>query len=978
MTEPRTRKWLGEFLHLNARQSEDSIPQRDIDRQEDTVLRALETLEQRPGIILADEVGMGKTFEALGLAAAVRHQKPKARIVVVTPGPDLNTKWVDEFERFRKMYDFGGDVRSARSLSDFVQCTRESPIVVAPVTMFQGGKGGYSQAYLLSLYCYWSELHGHTANALFRRFKGGDYERVDVQDERFLGQFTLDEVERHLRPAFFRGKKGEGWAGLHDLYERGGLEEFEQSTAVRNALYRARFVLAGRLLPTVDLLIVDEAHKLKNSRSLRSQGMRTVFAKRFHKAAFLTATPFQLDVSELGEVFGLFGLAKGAPKTLREEVDALLAAVRDYQQAYDTFQATWCALDPAVAAEFARGYDADPQNYAPKDESLAIVHGQIAALQRLKSETIEPGFRNWMIRSLREDKREYREAKPERLDAQGDAVLPFLIYERLIAELFRRNRPTHKAAVEINMVSSYAAAKAGTLMNGEDGRMPVEVEAYRQLLGGVLEEIDSAGQSHPKLDAGVLDALEAAEAGEKTLIFCARVATLDQLRRQIRDAWDERMLGLWRGVYPEADEQEVFGYLGEDDKRAVGRHARLQQRFHRAGDALYLALRESYLRTAVPIADWALSNLDQVVAEANRLRQGVRVSAGAANRLSYQVAKRCVEQAAVSLWQQTGSGAETKPEVVAAILHSDYLTLGLDLAKDDYENDAVGDQATEWEISEDLARLVLADRPSLWEDSTHLLENLPLDLRVRVVEQLARYLTYRQVPFLPELLHAAAQGGMPTDTIESKALLEAAGEFWGSAAGMRWPMLIQSFLEYFVTRDPHQQRSILDGPIKSGSFVRHTKDGESREKLREAFNTPLFPMVLVANEVMQEGLDLHRQCRRIVHHDLAWNPAQIEQRIGRVDRLGSKILQLRRTGSAAKLEVLYPMVRGTIDERMFKTVKMREKWLEFLLGGQPQFGEYELGDTEPPELPGKLAESLAIDLGPRAGSGEQLEKGLRG
>lgn len=965
MTQTRTRQWLRTFLNLGARKSADSIPQRDIERQEDTVLRALETLEERPGIILADEVGMGKTFEALGLAAAIHHLKPKARIVVVTPGPDLNTKWVDEFERFREMYDFGDGVRSARKLTEFVQSTREAPIVVAPVTMFQGGKGGDSQAYLLSLYCHWSELHGHTANAIFRRFKDGKYERVDVEEELFLGQFTLGEVEKHLKAAFCRGKKTDEWAGLHDLYERGGLEAFDQPTAVRNAMYRARFVLAGRLLPTVDLLIVDEAHKLKNSRSLRSQGMRTVFGKRFHKAVFLTATPFQLDIGELREVFGLFGLAKGAPKSLGEEVDALLASVREYQHAYNAFQTTWCGLDPAVAAEFARGYDADPQGYAPPDESLAIVLGQITQLRQLKTEVIEPGFRTWMIRSLREDKRVYREHRPENLDAQGDAVLPFLIYERLIAELFRRHRPTHKAAVEINMVSSYAAAKAGALMNGEEGRLPAEVEVYRQLLSGVLGEIAGSGQSHPKLDHGVRDALDAATKGEKTLIFCARVATLEQLRRQIREAWDERMLELWQAVYPGASGDEIFGHEGEDDKRVRGRHARLQQRFHRPQDVLYLALREPYLRTAVPVADWALANLEQVVSEANRLRQGIRVSAAASKRVNVQVTKRCVEQASLALWQQTGAEVEAKPEVVQALLHSDYLTLGLDLAKDEYENDAVGEHATQWDISDDVAQLVLADRPTVWDESLHLLDKLPLDMRVRVVEQLARYLTYGQVPFLPELLRGAAQGGLQMETVESKGLLEFTGEFWSTADGMRWSMRIQSFLEYFVTRDARQQASILDGPIKTGSFVRHTKDGESREKLREAFNTPLFPMILVANEVMQEGLDLHRQCRRVVHHDLAWNPAQIEQRIGRVDRLGSKINQLRRTGSKAKLEVLYPLIRGTIDDRMYRVVKMREKWLEFLLGAQPTFGEYELGETEPPELPGKLAESLAIDLGPR-------------
>jgi hypothetical protein len=65
----------------------------------------------------------------------------------------------------------------------------------------------------------------------------------------------------------------------------------------------------------------------------------------------------------------------------------------------------------------------------------------------------------------------------------------------------------------------------------------------------------------------------------------------------------------------------------------------------------------------------------------------------------------------------------------------------------------------------------------------------------------------------------------------------------------------------FLERDSSQQKDILDGPIRTGDFVRHTRDGESREKFREAFNTPLYPMILVANEVMQEGLSARRPPR---------------------------------------------------------------------------------------------------------------------
>jgi SNF2 family DNA or RNA helicase len=50
----------------------------------------------------------------------------------------------------------------------------------------------------------------------------------------------------------------------------------------------------------------------------------------------------------------------------------------------------------------------------------------------------------------------------------------------------------------------------------------------------------------------------------------------------------------------------------------------------------------------------------------------------------------------------------------------------------------------------------------------------------------------------------------------------------------------------------------------------------------------LLPDILVCTQVGQEGIDLHRHCRHVVHYDLGWNPAAIEQRTGRVDRIGSK------------------------------------------------------------------------------------------
>jgi SNF2 family DNA or RNA helicase len=44
--------------------------------------------------------------------------------------------------------------------------------------------------------------------------------------------------------------------------------------------------------------------------------------------------------------------------------------------------------------------------------------------------------------------------------------------------------------------------------------------------------------------------------------------------------------------------------------------------------------------------------------------------------------------------------------------------------------------------------------------------------------------------------------------------------------------------------------------------------------------------VLLATDAAAEGLNLHSHCRLVVNLELPWNPMRLEQRIGRVDRIG--------------------------------------------------------------------------------------------
>ena len=966
----RDRAALRKFLHLDARAGATVRP-RDIERQEDTVLRALACLDEQPGVVLADEVGMGKTYEALGVLAARLEERPAGRSLILTPGPDLNKKWMKELRAFgdptRQMYaGFAGKFAAADDLAELVQRLRAHQLVVAPVTVFLGGRGEHTARYLLSL---WgelaAELAGNQLAALFRRYRGGELERVELASNLFLDAIPWATVQP-LAKRVLREHKDHCKGSLHQLWKAGEYEAFADKSAVDQALTDLRFRLIGHLLPALDLLVIDEAHKLKSTDSVRAMGVRTAFAGRFEHALFLTATPFQLEVSELRQVFALFGLARTAPPQLGAQVDQLLADVKQYTAAYAQLERVWAQADDVLAAEFAAWFAGDPQLLGEPDAALLPIVVAARQLLALKRERIEPGFRKWMIRSLREDKRVYRRVERKRLQPQLGAAVPFLLYERFIAELFRSGNQTHKAAVQINLVSSYGAAREGALLSNQGERFEGDAEAYRRLLQSVVGRLREETSGHPKVDHVVRDTLAAVGRGEKTLIFCTRLQTLHELKRQIEGEWTQQLLERWRRAYPGAGLDDIFEHKA-DGKDVSGHHSRLRDRFGSSYDALYLALRERYGSTL--LGGWMPAPEQQgpLLERANALLGQQRVSKLQAERFDWALAKRCLEQASASMMRELGLDQDVDEVALAHLTDPRFVAMGYDLVEDDVESSTKGQVTPRWRIEAEHLEPILR-RDHLWAYLTGALHALPPELRVRTVERLASYLVRRNVPFLADLMAFARAEGLEPERVEARALLQLVDRFWLSAGGRPWRDLLHRFLVYLATLDEALRREVLDDILPSADLVRHTVDGESRERLREAFNTPLFPMVLVANEVMQEGLDLHHHCRRVIHHDLPWNPAQLEQRVGRVDRLGSLVQRLRERKSEVTLDVLLPLIANTIDERLERTVRLRERWLEFLLGAAPRLDEYALDEDPPLPLPAAFAEALRIELGPTAPS----------
>jgi ERCC4-related helicase len=131
---------------------------------------------------------------------------------------------------------------------------------------------------------------------------------------------------------------------------------------------------------------------------------------------------------------------------------------------------------------------------------------------------------------------------------------------------------------------------------------------------------------------------------------------------------------------------------------------------------------------------------------------------------------------------------------------------------------------------------------------------------------------------------------------------------------------------------------------------------EARARLMRAFNTPFFPDILVCSQVMGEGVDLQRFCRHVIHHDLAWNPSTIEQRTGRVDRLGCK------AEGRQPIVVYLPYLAGTADERQYRVMSDREQWFRVVMG-QDEVAKLITSDSiRPVPLPDAISDALCFKL----------------
>ena len=106
--------------------------------------------------------------------------------------------------------------------------------------------------------------------------------------------------------------------------------------------------------------------------------------------------------------------------------------------------------------------------------------------------------------------------------------------------------------------------------------------------------------------------------------------------------------------------------------------------------------------------------------------------------------------------------------------------------------------------------------------------------------------------------------------------------------------------------------------------------------------------VLLATDAASEGLNLHQRCRLVVHLELPWTPTRIEQRIGRVDRIGQ----------TRTVHQLHFLSEGTVEESRVRVVIERVFRVASTMQGlwrphadERQVANFVLGDETLPAIP---------------------------
>jgi hypothetical protein len=913
---------------------------------------AIHNILERDGVAyLADEVGMGKTYVALGAIALFRHFNPSFRLLVIAPKENIQQKWTKELRNFVRNNVRFADLR--------VKAVHQAP--ARPAVLCDN---------LLALV---RETALDPDRDFFAR----------------LSSFSLgltDDV------ASWRKKREDLLRALPWLHE--DLFTLHSKDAFKENFARA----VCCALPVFDLVVIDEGHNLKGGISSKAWRNRLLalamgrepdgistprefrhYGPRAKRLLLLSATPLEDDYRHVWNQLSVFGLEAAAAgledgqrddaekkrilsRLLIRRVNEVLAG--DERLTKNQYRREWRSGGVDIHDE--------PLNTPGDQQQLVVALVQKKVSELLAHERFNHSFQIGMLASF--------ESFLQTAKVRGPDEATFDDAEQTDDLLEREG-------IDVNAVNRLATS-------------------YWKTFGRELP--------HPKMDSLVQTLRGVFATGDKALVFVRRVASVKELKQKLDTEYDDWLHTRLRGaVRPELQRrlEAVFTQYAQERRTAKPQRSAteinhspsdlelddLSEPAHpeeqdRGGTETFFAwffrgegppkvLSGAAFASRLNTPRYALSSyfLDNWVAgllevEPGQVLAALRQSLGMADvqlrnelehiagsvvpvraRNTHRELFLAFQYAALSLLAKNNNPLGQK---AATILHELFDDRALDA-----RSLPLGDWLETPTFFTELRRRPTL-REELWPTEARKLFVATLrrsELRRELISSMCRlghplidlWLLY--VNHLGRLDIRAAERAENVAATLTSAFLDELERQRGRPGFTAWKELYEAAQNFDLIVDTNVpslwERRLAEAPTELGKLLREQQpiggmSGAVNRTLVRQFRMPGYPLALITTDLLQEGEDLHLFCSRVYHYGISWMPSSMEQRTGRIDRVQSQTerrltrLEIQPTGDQL-LQVFYPYLRETVE--VFQVERVFERLNRFMRLMHERFGSSEDG-----------------------------------
>jgi len=273
------------FQYGNTDWNYDPLGQKDIPKiQAEGSAKLWNILQERQVALLADEVGMGKTYQGLAIMITLWLQKPNAKILLYAPNENVAEKWIKEYETFIRYHYKYSDDKIKSSING--QPLRKAVYCENQLDLLKYVNQGWPSLYV----CKTSSL----SNFLSKKITQNELDFLKIGIKKTVDDKSTDDEKAKWMYKF--AKKCNEF-----IYQK----------------------LAKNNETPFDLIVFDEAHYLRNAHAdtNRSLVAHSFFAKRdiknyeeqkdamaflSQKALLLTATPNHSSSKNIESIVSIF------------------------------------------------------------------------------------------------------------------------------------------------------------------------------------------------------------------------------------------------------------------------------------------------------------------------------------------------------------------------------------------------------------------------------------------------------------------------------------------------------------------------------------------------------------------------------------------------------------------------------------------------------------------------------------------------